>query len=136
LLERRVRGLPRDAHPDGDVLGERAGAPAEDLVAGLQVGDVGPHGLDRAREVAADERRPRLDDSHHRASGPRHAGHAVPVTAVHGARPHPYENRVVRQLGTLDLAELESFRRPVPLAHDRLHRPGISFRTAYAYTVR
>ena len=109
-------------HARGDVLCERARARAEDLVAGREIGDVLPHRLDDAGEVAADQLRLRpTEAAHHRPQQDHRCRDAVVVAAVDRRRPHSYEHPVVGEQGHQPRVEL---RKPRIVELEIGHRAG------------
>src|SRR5436190_15135050 len=109
LLEREVRGLPREpCLRRGRVLREGAVGGAEHLVTGLEPGHVLPHRLHDPGNVAASQRyfglaQPEADDT----KQVRLAGHDVPDADVDAGRVHAYQHVMIADHRDVDVPEFE-----------------------------
>ena len=122
LLEGQVGGLLDEvAFGRAGELGERAGAPAEHLVAGAEGRHVGPDRFHGARDVRPRDRVPGRSQTRGEAHDERRAGHDDPVAEVDGCRVDPDEHLIGADLGHVDVPCLQDACRTVPVLDDRLH---------------
>ena len=113
------------------VLGERAPAEAEHLVARLQAAHVRADRLHHARRVDPGHRSLRLGQPHpHQPRDERVASQDVPVVRVERGRVNPDQHVVRPDLGRVDVHEPQDVRRTEPLLDDRLHRGLLSLPAA------
>jgi hypothetical protein len=108
----------------GDVLAERAGAPAEDLVSRREPGHPGPDSLDGARVVHAEPTVLRRAQPALHAHQVRRSRQHVPVERVDRGRVDAHEQLVLGRGRLLELPQLEHVGRPVLLVDERLHVAG------------
>ncbi len=97
LVEGQGRGSGSEgAGADADVLGERAGADAEHLVARLEAAHAGSHRVDGSGEAPSRVEVLRPAQSETRGpDGVGQAGHDVPGSPVHAGRVHEHADLVV-----------------------------------------
>ena len=104
------------------VLGERALAEAEHLVAGPQPAHVRADRLHPSGRVDPGHPGLRLGQPHfsHQPRDERVAAHDVPVVRVERGGVHPNQHVVGADLGQVGVHQPEDVRRAEPLLHDRL----------------
>jgi hypothetical protein len=99
-----------------DVLGERAFAPAEQVVAGLKPFHVPADRLDLPGDVGAPDRLLRDAESvPGRADDGRTGPHDVPLLRIDRGRVYAHEHVAVADRGTLDLFQLQDLWRAIPV---------------------
>src|SRR5436309_7300465 len=123
LLEREVRGLPREpCLRRGRVLREGAVGGAEHRVTGLEPGHVLPHRLHDPGNVAASQRYFGFAQSEAVDTKPvRLAGHDVPDADVDAGRVHAYQHVMIADHRDVDVPEFEHIGGAVRALDDRLH---------------
>ena len=111
LFERDVRRFGHQVLLRCDrVLGERAGAAAEDLVADPELRHVLADGVDDPGHVSAPDTELRSAQPETRPDDVGHAVDAGPVGRVHGGRANAHEHLVVLDRRLVDVLELQALR--------------------------
>ena len=103
------------------VIGERADAPAEDLVTGLEPRDLAADRLDLSRDVRPADFVLRAAQPVDRSGDVRQPVHDRPVGRIDARRADADQHLVVADAGLVDIPRLDDVARAVPVLHHGLH---------------